>query len=271
MPRLKGGASCESLQMKKERAYVDRRRSDILEALHLKPKMSVEELALRFNVSLITIRRDLQYLEDQGLLIRFYGGAKIKDGYEKNDKISIYKDMIARFAASLVEDDDIVFINTSSTALGLIPYISKKNVSIITNNGRAIDINIPDSVSVILTGGELRHPKNAMVGDLALRNLQDTFPKRAFIGCSGLSLEGGMMTENANEVNINQLMISQASQTFLMADHTKIGYKSNFVTCPLDRIQHLITDEEAPMDVLNEMKSRGVDVTLVGAGGIKRL
>ena len=253
--------------MKRERAFVEHRRQKILEAIIKNPGIHVEDLVNTFDVSAITIRRDLQHLEDQKLLTRFYGGATPSDKaleIKKDDVISMCRDAIARYAATLVEDTDSLFINTSSTALGMIQYITKQNVTIITNNGRAISSPHPSGVSVILTGGELRYPKEAMVGEFAERNLLKVYAKKTFIGCSGISAEYGMTTANANEVNLNELMISRASQdVYVMADHTKIETRSSFRTCSLEKIGHLITDDKAPKEVLDMYREKGLQVHVV--------
>lgn len=254
--------------MKRERAYVDNRREQIIEMMKKNPKVRVDELAEKFQVSLITIRRDLQYLEDQNQLVRFYGGATFanSDEFEENE-IQLYRKLIARYAASLVEDGDSLFINTSTNALQMLEYIKKSNVTVITNNGKAIHMPHPDSVSVILTGGELRYPKEAMVGDFAIRNLQTVFPKKAFMGCSGISLLSGMTTEIAGEVKINELMIQNATkEVYVLADHTKVGKNSSFTSSSIQSIKHLITDEKAPEDVVNELKSIGVNIHQVHKG-----
>lgn len=256
--------------MKRERVYVDGRRNQILKMLQINPEVRVDELAEELNVSLVTIRRDLQYLEDQKQLKRFYGGAKpVESGNPVVDEVQTYRNLIARYAATLVEDGDTLFINTSRNALTMLPYITRKNVRVITNNGKALRSEYTDDVSVILTGGELRHPKDAMVGDFAIRNLQTVFAKKAFVGCSGLSPVTGMTTEIANEVNINELMIEHATQgVYILADHTKIGKNSSFTSCSIDKIQHLITDEKAPEEILEQMREAGIDVHQVHIGDV---
>ncbi len=256
--------------MKRERAYVGNRRNKILEVMKDQPEVRVEDLAKIFEVSPITIRRDLQYLEDHQKLTRFYGGAAVKEKKEiELNEINSYREQIARYAASLVEDGDTIFINTSSTALRMLQYINKNNVTVITNNGRAIDYEHREGLTVILTGGELRYPKEAMVGDFAIRNLQTIFAKKSFVGCSGISEEYGMTTENANEVNINELMINNAlKETYILADHTKIGKNSSFISCTTERIHNLITDELAPKDKLESMSKRGVKIHIAKKGNL---
>ena len=143
----------------------------------------------------------------------------------------------------------------------MLEYIQCSNVTVITNNGKAIGCNYPPSVNVVLTGGELRHPKDAMVGDFALRNLNPIYVKKAFLGCSGISAENGMTTEIFNEVSINELMIDHATQgVYVLADHTKIGKNSSFISGPIEKIKVLITDEKAPEEPLELIRDKGVIV-----------
>lgn len=245
--------------MKRERACVDNRRNQIAEMIRHNPAVRVDELAKMLGVSLITIRRDLQYLESRKLLVRTYGGAvALKD---PGDEIQMYRTLIARYAAALVSDGDNLFINTSRNALKILEYIQAENVTVITNNGKAINCEHSRGVNVVLTGGELRHPKDAMVGDFALRNLQPIYVRNAFIGCSGISAETGMTTEIFNEVSINELMIDHATQgVYVLADHTKIGKNSSFVSCPIEKIKYLITDEKASGEALELICEKGVAV-----------
>lgn len=248
--------------MKRERAFVESRRNRIVEMLKENPEVRVDELSQILGVSLITVRRDLQYLEEQNLLVRTYGGAvsTMAPKYMK-DEVQLYRGLIARYAAVFVVENDTIFINTSSNALQILEHMKCGNVTVITNNGKAIGRDYPLGVNVVLTGGELRHPKDAMVGDFTLRNLQNVYAKKAFIGCSGISAEAGMTTEIFNEVSINEMMIDHANQdVFVLADHTKIGRNSSFTSCPIEKIQYLITDEKAPQDALNAIREKGVRV-----------
>lgn len=250
--------------MKREKALVDDRRKKIADILNRKAQVRVDELAEMMGCSVITIRRDLQYLEEQKQLTRVYGGAlKIAAKGEK-EEIEFYRDLIARYAAGLVENRDTLFLNTSRNVRQMLRYITSNNVTVITNNGRVIDAERGSGVSVILTGGELRYPKEAMVGDYAIRNLQTVIAKKAFVGCSGIDPTIGMTTENGNEVAINQLMLKNVAQeAYILADHTKLGKISSFISCPIENIRHLITDEKAPKDTVEKLRKKGVCVHLV--------
>lgn len=248
--------------MKRERAYVEDRRCKVLELLQRNPQIRADEMARRLSVSVVTLRRDLQFLEEQKQITRFYGGAKVAEGVVgRGNDAKTYKDLIARYAATLVEDGDTIFINTSRTALNMVKYIESRHVTVITNNGKAISLEKADGVDIILTGGEVRYPKEALVGDFAIRNLQNVHAKKAFVGCSGISAKVGMSTENANEVNVNQLMIDHVMQeVYVLAHYEKVGHNSSFTSCGIEHVKYFITDEMAPEEELEQMRAQGITV-----------
>lgn len=254
--------------MKTSRTIVNSRREKVLEAVRSNGQAAVNDLAKQFQVSPLTIRRDLQYLEDHRLLERYYGGARdsketMEDGGE--NPTLLHKEEIARYAASLVEDGDSIFINTSTTALALVKYITSRNVTIITNNGNIINEENPSQATVILLGGELRYMKGAMVGDFAQNNLARVTAKKSFIGCSGLSPETGMTTELMNEVNLNQMMFERVTRaSYILTDSSKLGKQSSFVSCPPELICNIITDSEAPAKIVEQFRELGTWVHLVG-------
>lgn len=250
--------------MKKSRAEVEARQKDILAMVGERGEISVAELAQKLGVSLLTIRRDLQCLEEEALLERFYGGVRRGGNLkteEAADKAAACCDRIAKYAASLVGDGDSIFINTSSTALRIIPYIKSRNVTVITNNGNAIHVPHQPDLSIILTGGELRYMKGAMVGDYALASLSRVIAKKCFVGCSGLSLESGMTTENANEVNTNEMMLNRVTdRAYILADHRKIGKKSSFVSWPIENVTDVITDTETADQAARQFEQSGIRI-----------
>jgi DeoR/GlpR family transcriptional regulator of sugar metabolism len=254
--------------MKREKKYVDNRRNKIIKIIQKNPHVRVNELADMLGVSLITIRRDLQFLDEQNQVKRTHGGAiLIKSEEPEVDEVEYYRMLIAKYAATLVEDGDSLFINTSSNALQMLQYVSRNNITAITNNGKVINREYSPGINVILTGGELRFPKDAMVGDYAIRNLQTVFAKKAFVGCSGITPDAGMMTEIASEVSVNEIMVNHSTEAvYVMADHTKIGKRSSFTSCSIEKVNYLITDELAPEDVLEELRSKGVKVYQVHKG-----
>lgn len=253
--------------MKRSKDIVERRRKQIVEMVHKAGDVKVEEICTMLDVSPLTIRRDLQHLEDEQLLERYYGGARIKGMGIVNeiyDEVSIYRQKIAKYAASLIADGDTIFINSSATALGILPYITAKTVTVVTNNGNAINMPHSSEVTVILTGGELRHIKGTMVGEFTIDNVQKVTAKKTFIGCSGLSSISGMTTDILNEVKINEAMFHRAMEcSYILADYEKIGKNCSFVSCPIEHITDIITDEKADGKEIEQFHRLGINVIQV--------
>ncbi len=252
--------------MKKSRSEVNARREQIVSILNKAGEAKVPEMAVFLGVSEITVRRDLQYLEDHKVIERYYGGARMNDNFSvvRKDMQTRAKECIARRAAMLVEDGDTIFINTSSTALMMLQYITAKNVIVITNNGNAITSPKHSNVSVVLTGGELRNIKGTMVGEFAVHNIERVTAKKAFLGCSGLSLENGMTTEFLNEVDVNKMMHQRTiGGTYILANYKKLGFNSSFVSCSIADVDNVITDEKADPQIVEAFRARAINVDTV--------
>lgn len=252
------------MSVRNSRAEVERRRKEILAIVEECGEITQAALARRLGVTVQTIKRDSEYLDKKALLERIYGGVRKKadqnnGGGDQVGEVSICRKRIAEYAASLVEDGDCIFINTSSTALQMLPLIRKRDVTVITNNGNAINTPHTSEVTVILTGGELRYQKGSMVGDFALGTLSGVIAKKCFMGCSGFSLESGMTTEHANEVNINEMMFARVSgRAYILADHRKIGKNSSFVSCPANHVTDVITDTNVSELMAGRFKKSGI-------------
>ena len=241
--------------MKISKEIVDKRREEIMKAIQENNYVSVEQLVDRFNVSPVTIRRDLQYWEDKGAIERKYGGASLLQAFIDEDETNYERSRcmkgIAKRAANYVEDGDVIFINSSSTALMLINYIKYKNVTIVTNNARAINYNPDSGVNIIFTGGEVRFPKKSIIGDIALATLSNITADKCFIGCSGMN-RTGVSTGYVQETMVNRNMIQRTKgNRFLLCDHTKVGLTFSFDYSNYDDINYIITDKDADEEIIN--------------------
>lgn len=258
--------------MKNSRKEVESRREDLYSAIRENPMLRISELAERLGVSEPTVRRDLASLAEEKRIERFHGGARVSEhtpvDMVAERQTSFLKDssreMIAKYAASLVEDGDTIFINTSSTAINILKYITARNVTVVTNNGHALDMSVSADITVILTGGEMNRGKCSLTGEFALGNIRKVSAKKTFLGCSGITTENGMTTEILNEVELNQEMLRRTiGKAYILADHTKVGYDSSFVSCPLGKISNIITDDEADRGILLDFQNCGIEVTVV--------
>lgn len=240
--------------MKKSRGVIFKRRNYILHKLNMEHTVTVEDLASELNVSAITIRRDLEDFERRGLVERFYGGANLIEGAlmidpsrENSDDERIQrKRLIAKMAATLVEDQDTILINSSTTAFYMFEYLADKNVTIITNNANAIQASGDSKIELVFTGGEINVLKHSMVGEFALQMLKKIHATKCFIGVSGINETGGLSTAVLQETMVNTRMMEQATDmVVILAESHKIGKQHNFDIGSLDHVTHVITDSGA--------------------------
>lgn len=252
--------------MKRDRQSVNIRHAEMLSLIRGRQEIKVEELAKIFGVSLMTVRRDLQALEDKGQISRFHGGATVDVRAAltaEKDDVALYRRLIARYAASLVKPGDHILINGSSTALSVLSYLDEKKVHVFTNNGAAVGCKYPAGVEITLSGGLLRGQNHIMTGDCTMRNLLIAQGGKAFIGCSGISPSGEILCGIPTELGINETMIGHADEYFILADYTKIGKTGTYASFSLEKSGCVITDERAPADVLEQLRAIGMRVVQV--------
>ena len=233
----------------------------------------MSQLAHLLNVSPITVRRDLDVLAERGLVSRYFGGAKLTQAVREDDEPAYLesttkhlsqKRAIARRAAEMLEDGDTVFINSSSTALLIYPYLQDKSVLVVTNNGRSLLTQRSSNIELMLTGGEVYGNKQSLVGQFALETLSRITATKCILGASGISVEGGITSRVIQETAINQMMLRRCTGSkIIVADYTKIGIEHNFFSSPLSEITHLITDTGADPDKIEDLRRAGISVEVV--------
>jgi len=250
--------------MKVSKEIVNHRRIDIMKAIEENSSITVEELVKRFNVSPVTVRRDLEYWENQGAVQRNYGGASLIQAFvEDNDYAKTrFMKAIAKRAALYIEDGDVIFINSSKTAIMVMDYIKDKKVTIITNHIKAYS-ELDEGITLIYTGGEVKYPRNSMTGDFTLSALNNITANKCFIGCSGLK-EEGVSTGIMKEMLVNQTMLNKtAGQKFILCDHTKVGLDYNFHYGDYKEIDYLITDIEANSAIISKIKNKYTNMNII--------
>lgn len=252
--------------MKNSKTIIQNRRNEIMKIIQTDKKVNVIELSELFKVSPLTIRRDLQYWEDKGAVIRNYGGASLVQEFIEDKDYDRKRNLtaIAKKAASYIEDGDVVFINSSTTALMILEYIKDKHVTIITNNAKAINYTPDHYVTIVATGGEIRYPKNSMTGEFAQSMLNRVIANKCVIGCSGLTAEG-ISTGLMKETLINQIMMKRTKGLrIVLCDSSKFGIEYSFPYATFDDIDILIADTKADEDIICEIQTNyNTEVILV--------
>lgn len=246
--------------MKRSKAYVASRRDAIIALLETNGQVSVADLANHFEVSPLTIRRDLDYLESQQVLSRQYGTAKLLNplGRPSGSRQIRANKAIAREAARHVEDGDCIFLNASSTALSIIDYITALDVTVITNNGKALLLDEHPNVTILLTGGEVRPPRTSMTGEIALDYIKRVTGTKCFLGATGVSAAYGLTSATSPEPAVNALMLERSGKHFLVADSSKIGVTSSFQFGSADEVGLFITDTGATDEQCAELTAAGI-------------
>ena len=256
--------------MKNNRKAVEERQMKILNMVRERGEVKVEELAEFFQISLMTVRRDLQYLEEGKLLVRIHGGAvsleKANMLLSQDEKIAMCRERISEYASRLIDDGDTLFINGSRTALGMLKYVENKKVSVYTNNCWGIGEKYPENVSVRFTGGEVRC--NVMVGEYVMRNLLSMTADKTFLGCAAVYDDGEFRYDIPTEIGINEAMIARTTkELYILADHTKIRRRetqsNSYGSCVYDQPCTLITDDNANMMVVEQLGRHGIKVIVV--------
>lgn len=251
--------------MKRDRQTVNLRHAEMLSLIRQRQEILVHELCQIFNVSPMTVRRDLQVLEEQGKISRFHGGATVDlQAMISQDRVdvSLCRGWIARYAASLVNDGDRILINGSNTALALLDHLEDKRVTVFTNNGLVVGRSYPESVDVHLFGGVLR-ADHILTGDLTLRNLMEIQADKAFLGCIGISPDGEILCGIPSELSVNETMIAHADSYYILADHTKIGRSSPYASFLLEKKGCVITDAFAATEVTDRLQDGAMEVVRV--------
>ncbi|ADK79467.1 transcriptional regulator, DeoR family [Sediminispirochaeta smaragdinae DSM 11293] len=256
-----------------ESSIVANRHLKLLDILNRKGFVRVDQLSMHLNVSQGTIRRDLEYLSQKGLLERRHGGARIassplnslpeRDFMEKGLINTEEKKAIAKKALELVHDNDIIFLNSGSTTLHFLEALRDARVRVFTNNAWAVSCKKGPELELMILGGEYREQSRSFIGIMTLEAIKNINSNITFLGTNGISLEKGLTTAVHQECSINQAMIENTNgKVVVLADHSKIGRVSNFVSTALNEIDILITDKSAPSETLEKFKHMGVDVII---------
>lgn len=228
-------------------------------------------------VSEATVRRDLEWLEKEGLIKRTHGGARlshrlpIEPDYAKSAQTHpTEKRLIGQAAAALIEDGDTIFVNSGTTASQVIRHIRRKDVTVITNNVSAAVEARGAHFDLILLGGAFRPRANSVAGRFALDSLRQVYAAKAFIGVDGLSLPYGFTTPNSDEAEIARLMIERTrGAVVVVADHSKWNVVSNFEIAPLEQARALVTDSAFDAEARAALAARALDV-IIAAGSNPR-
>ncbi|TGE33394.1 DeoR/GlpR family DNA-binding transcription regulator [Desulfosporosinus sp. Sb-LF] len=231
--------------------------------------LTVTELAQRFNISEMTIRRDLKSLATLGLIQREHGRAIYPPVPPKDTLLMMRmgeaereKARIGRLAASLISEGDSIILDAGTTTLAIAQALNTKCTVITNSLPIASVLGNLDEITLLLTGGEVRNGTFALVGPMARDVFKGFNADKLFLGATGVNLERGLSTSNMLESEVKQAMLEVAKEVILVAHSAKIGQVSFHTFALWDRVQTLVTDSGLPTSIRAELKSMGINVLI---------
>lgn len=250
------------------------RRNQIIEELTKNEKVEIDDLASKFQVSAMTIRRDLALLEEQEKVVRTTGGAILKKNlvsessiYVKDEKFKNQKKKIAELAIQMISDGTTILLDSGTTTFEIAQSLNHfKNITVITNDIRIAASLLDTNVRVIVTGGELQNSVGALFGPLTEHMLQEIHVDLFFLGAHAVDTHLGVMAPTYEKASIKQKMIRAAKETWLVADSSKFEERAFTRVCQLNELTGIVTDHQlAPM--LRQELSEVVQVLITETEG----
>lgn len=263
-----------------------RRLNQVLELVSERGSVSIDEIGDEVGVSAATVRRDLNLLAEQRLVVRTHGGASaLGSGFElplqyKASRQPEEKTAIARAVAELVVPGATVALNGGTTTtqvartLGTSDTLAQPDgpgVTIVTNAlNIAYELSVREHVSIVVTGGVPRRQSYELVGPLVAAALQNLTVDLAVLGADGLTGRFGVTTLDPGEADASRQMLAVARRVVVVADATKLGRSTFARICPLEQIDLLVTDREPTGELRTDLDAAGVGITVAAPAGAEQ-
>ncbi len=243
---------------------INDRQKEILQILLVEKRVFVNDLVSRLYVSKPTVRRDLTLLEKNNYLKRIHGGAILINQYSDIAQVPFdiraleepaAKEIIARKAATLINNSDIVMIDSSTSAYAIIPHLKDKNdINIITNGINALSKLAEFEITTYSTGGKLLPFSFSFIGESAIATLNEYHADIAFISCKGLSLNGDATDTVIDEIAVRRTMLKNSKIKVLLCLNDRIDKQYMRNICNLADIDYLISDKPVPEELTKLVK-----------------
>jgi len=249
----------------------EERHQIILNILENQGSVQVTDLVSQFDVSEMTIRRDLDVLERKGLLRRVHGGAVTDWGrsfeppfLSRSTTHQEEKARIGKKAAELVRSGDSITLDVGTTTLEVARHLTdKQNLTILTPCFQIAALLCENSsIRLILTGGILRHSELSMVGHLAERVFDEFYVDKLFLAAAGVDFKSGLTEYNLEDTLVKQAMIRSAKQVILVTDASKFDRVAFTAIAPINVVNTVVTDKSANPSIVAELQALNIDVIL---------
>ena len=250
---------------------LNERQSKILESLETKKYISVNELSDKLKVSVVTIRKDLTLLEQEGYLHRTHGGASKQMRYvfdqtvtEKETQNVDEKTRIITKALDFIKENEFIILSSGTTVNLLAQKLyGFRNLTVLTPSLRvALEVCKNPNVNTIHLGGEVRKNSTSTIGVLAEETLSTFSCTTLFLGIEGIDLDYGLSSTNVGEAHLNKKMMERVDKTIVLADSSKIHKRGFGFICYVEKVDMLITDNNVDPEFVEELEKRGVEVVI---------
>lgn len=246
---------------------LNQRQQRIMDLITRNGEVKLSELKEMFDVTEMTIRRDLEKLESSGSVRRIFGGAILigkdialqeRTGVRTEEKLRIGKR-----AAQLVRPNESIFLDGGSTTLQVARLIPPElNVTVVTNAINIAQELNAKRVSTILTGGVLMEQTSTLIGPIAIENISKLAFDRVFLGATGLTSNHGFSNSNMHEAEIKRLVMTRASDVNIVMDHTKFGMHGLFSFATLASVNRIVTDRLPDPLMMEACEAHGVEIAV---------
>ncbi|MGB9620021.1 MAG: DeoR/GlpR family DNA-binding transcription regulator [Armatimonadota bacterium] len=248
---------------------MDERKSQIVEILGHTGRVGVNELAKRFGVSGMTIRRDLDELQRLGLVVRTHGGA-VSSGKLlfmhatlPASSVSPAKRAIGKKAAELVQPGQTVMVDTGTTALEVARHIPRDpSITVVTTSLGVAQELYRSGLTVFVLGGVLRQDFPSVYGSVTERLLQELRVDLLFMGCDGAFSDDGFYTNDLHVCSIEQIMIRVAHRVIVVTESSKFGRRAFARYAPVEAVSAVVTDAQISAQDRQNLADRGVEVII---------
>jgi len=267
---IKSKISQRNEEFQKKFMLAIERHRQILDILASSRSLRTSEISAALGVSDETVRKDFEFLEARGELIRMHGGAcrpeKVRRELAFTERQAIQRDekrAIAKVAASRIQPNETIFLDASSTALTVAEFLPDLPLTILTNALNVLTaLADRPNLDLMSTGGLFDPKSRSFIGLTAEKSLQRYNIHRSFLSGSGLDIIRGASESNARQAAFKERVIATSEEVVFLADHTKLGRKASFFFADLKDIHVVITDKGADPDLLRDIQSTGLQLEL---------
>ncbi|WFB36509.1 DeoR/GlpR family DNA-binding transcription regulator [Kiritimatiellota bacterium B12222] len=248
--------------------FQPQRHSEILHTLQHQGGVRVSDLAAHMNVTEETIRRDLLKLEKESRLKRVHGGAipitsehdPLPYQHRQMEQVEA-KRSIARCALTQIEEEDVLFLDGSTTAYHLAKIFPDMRCTVLTHSEPIFrELSTRTQIELVSTGGLYDRIHASFIGPLAEQMLSSVHITKAILGCKGLDFKRGFSDASVLHMNLKRSVIRNADQTLLLADHRKMDARSRYFFASIEEVDGVITDKQVKKEHNQAMSRAGLRI-----------